>query len=630
MGEVHMPDPVCLIKNQDEDTLVINDEAIQILNSISQPVVVVAIVGRYRTGKSYLMNKLAGKCSGFALGATVQSKTKGIWMWCILHPTKPNHTLVLLDTEGLGDVEKGDSNNDAWIFSLAILLSSTLVYNSVTTIDQDSLDKLHYVTELTELIKVKSTNDLSATNEEEEEDESADFKKFFPNFIWCVRDFFLKLEMDNKVITEDEYLHNALRLKQGCSKSKAQYNRPRECILHYFHAHKCFAFERPAYETDLQRLEELTESQLSPSFLHKAKQFCEFVYETSKVKRLQGGHSVTGRMLGSLATSYVESIKNGSIPCMENAVLSLATVENTAATKEGLSIYMDKMSQGDIVFPMEQEDFLKLHSDCENMAVEAFLKRSFKDDKREYQTKLMIDLNQKFNEFRSTNEEASIKKCKDIIQELDASLEQKIKNGDFSKPGGHKEFVAEKQRILNSYENIPAKGVKAKEVLEEFLKNMDSIEKSILSTDSCLSKIDKERELEKMRNEALAYKLQLETEERERLQQIQGEQKKNLEAQLQMLMKKLENERSEMKREFEWVIDQKQKEKDIWMSQGFKNKAGMLDLQIEDLEKKKAETGMIDIVMNGVGLLADAASLVLPGVCGKVAKGAAILLNRFF
>ncbi|OBS65580.1 hypothetical protein A6R68_05880, partial [Neotoma lepida] len=43
---------------------------------------------------------------GFSLGSTVQSETKGIWMWCVPHPTKPTHTLVLLDTEGLGDIEK--------------------------------------------------------------------------------------------------------------------------------------------------------------------------------------------------------------------------------------------------------------------------------------------------------------------------------------------------------------------------------------------------------------------------------------------------------------------------------------------------------------------------------------------
>lgn len=44
--------------------------------------------------------------SGFALGSTIESKTKGIWMWCVDHPTKAGTTLVLLDTEGLGDVDK--------------------------------------------------------------------------------------------------------------------------------------------------------------------------------------------------------------------------------------------------------------------------------------------------------------------------------------------------------------------------------------------------------------------------------------------------------------------------------------------------------------------------------------------
>jgi len=36
----------------------------------------------------------------------VQAKTKGIWVWCLLHPTKPDYCLLLMDTEGLGDVAK--------------------------------------------------------------------------------------------------------------------------------------------------------------------------------------------------------------------------------------------------------------------------------------------------------------------------------------------------------------------------------------------------------------------------------------------------------------------------------------------------------------------------------------------
>ncbi|KAG9460492.1 hypothetical protein GDO78_021485 [Eleutherodactylus coqui] len=98
--------PVCLIENSADGKMQVNAEAINILSQITEPVVVVAIVGLYRTGKSYLMNKLAGSQKGFALGATVQAQTKGIWMRCLPHPTMAGHTLVVLDTEGLGDVEK--------------------------------------------------------------------------------------------------------------------------------------------------------------------------------------------------------------------------------------------------------------------------------------------------------------------------------------------------------------------------------------------------------------------------------------------------------------------------------------------------------------------------------------------
>ena len=62
-SEIHMPGPECLVENTNGQLLV-NPEALKILSAIRQPVVVVAIVGPYRTGKSYLMNKLAGKNKG--------------------------------------------------------------------------------------------------------------------------------------------------------------------------------------------------------------------------------------------------------------------------------------------------------------------------------------------------------------------------------------------------------------------------------------------------------------------------------------------------------------------------------------------------------------------------------------
>lgn len=66
-GSIKM-DPIYLVENR-KSQLSVNPKALKILDQISQPLVVVAIAGLYRTGKSYLMNRLAGQnhgeyCSG--------------------------------------------------------------------------------------------------------------------------------------------------------------------------------------------------------------------------------------------------------------------------------------------------------------------------------------------------------------------------------------------------------------------------------------------------------------------------------------------------------------------------------------------------------------------------------------
>jgi len=56
--------PVCLIENDENGKLCVRKQAKDILDGIKDPVVVVSVVGLYRTGKSYLMNRLAGQQSG--------------------------------------------------------------------------------------------------------------------------------------------------------------------------------------------------------------------------------------------------------------------------------------------------------------------------------------------------------------------------------------------------------------------------------------------------------------------------------------------------------------------------------------------------------------------------------------
>ena len=100
-------EPIPFILTGDDGTsLLVDPRAKEALGKIEKPVVVVSVVGMYRTGKSFLLNRLMNRTDGFPLGATVEAKTKGIWIWVGDFPGDPDRALVLLDTEGLHDPDR--------------------------------------------------------------------------------------------------------------------------------------------------------------------------------------------------------------------------------------------------------------------------------------------------------------------------------------------------------------------------------------------------------------------------------------------------------------------------------------------------------------------------------------------
>ena len=113
--------------------------------SLEGPIAIVSVVGKYRTGKSFLSNRvLIDRSDGFGVGSTTNACTQGIWIWGeVIHGTQPDGTpikIIIFDTEGLGETTDNDSTYDVRIFTLATLLCSYLIYNSLGAIDSTSLD----------------------------------------------------------------------------------------------------------------------------------------------------------------------------------------------------------------------------------------------------------------------------------------------------------------------------------------------------------------------------------------------------------------------------------------------------------------------------------------------------------
>ncbi|XP_064833022.1 guanylate-binding protein 1-like [Oncorhynchus masou masou] len=573
-----MDSPMCLVKNADGE-LCVEPEAINYLNGLKQKVVVVSVVGLYRTGKSYLMNKLAQKRSGFALGATIQSKTKGIWMWCVPHPEKTDHTLVLLDTEGLGDVEKGDSKNDAWIFSLAILLSSTLVYNSRGTIDNDAVEKLQYVNELTEMIKVKSST------VDEEKGEGTQFAQFFPNFVWTVRDFTLQLEIDDREITPDQYLENSLQLKKGYGKKINDYNVPRECIRNFFPSRKCFVFPSPTTPDNMHRLDSMDEAELSERFREVADTFCRFIFQESRMKSVIGGHTLTGEMLGHLVNTYVETIAKGNVPCLENAVIAMAKIENQAAVDEGLVVYQKGMEDVKALFPVDINQLSENHLHSETQATQAFLKRSFKDDNGEFLKALVEAISNHSADLFKQNKDASEKKCKALLENLSAQMDQGMKAGTYATPGGYGLYCNHHDNIVAQYRAEPNKGVRAEEVLEQFLKDKSAESNSILQADKQLTENEKEIQAEKKKTAELEQEKAALNEQKAEMERTIENIGRGQEKYLKEMKEKMEEERNQQQQEFNRTLERRMQEQKDLLEKGHKEKAELIRQEIEEIKK---------------------------------------------
>ncbi|XP_040326824.1 guanylate-binding protein 4-like isoform X1 [Herpailurus yagouaroundi] len=579
-SEPIMMAPICLVENQEEQ-LNLNPEALQILNKISQPVVVVGIVGLYRTGKSYLMNCLAGQNHGFPLGSTVRSTTKGIWMWCVPHPSKLNHTLVLLDTEGLSNLEKEDPKNDSWIFVLTVLLSSTLIYNSMGTINSQALEQLHYMTELTQLVRAKSSSDYTGV------EDSAKFVSFFPDFIWALRDFTLEMKINGYSVTEDEYLEDALKLLPGTNPKIQNSNMSRECIRQFFPKRKCFIFDRPTNDKNLlAHIENVPEDQLDSSFREQSNKFRTYVFTHTKTKTLREGIIVTGNRLETLLKAYVVAIKTGEVPCLENVVTALAQRENSVAVQKAADHYSEQMAQR-VSFPTDTlQELLDVHTDCEREAIAVFMEHSFKDDKQEFQKNLMDMIEKKKKDFLLQNEYTSIKYSQAKLQQLTEPLMKSISTGTFCVPGGHSLYLEAKNKVEWDYNLVPRKGVKANEVLQHFLQSQVAIEKSILQGDKALTCQEKALAAERAKKEAAEKEQELLTQKhKEQLQKMEA-QERGFRENIAQLREKLEKERESLQREQEKMLIHKLKVQEELCNEGFEKKSEKLRREIQLLKKE--------------------------------------------
>ncbi|XP_053386665.1 guanylate-binding protein 1-like [Mercenaria mercenaria] len=485
---------MCLISSNKEGCFSIEDETLNQIKLVDYPLVVVAIAGLYRTGKSYLMNRLAGSHAGFQLGNTIQSKTKGIWAWCRPHPKKENHVILLLDTEGLGDVAKGDIGHDNKIFTLAALLCNVLVYNMMSTFNNDAVEKLTFITEMSKNIKFKKREEMDQYSD-------AELALILPTFVLCVRDFTLELKKDGVELTEDQYLEDCLELKPEKDSTNEKFNKPRECIIKYFPTRKCFTFDRPGDKKVIQRLESISTKELSKSFVDDTERFMHFVYEC-KGKVLLGSKPVRGTMFATLVESYVQAIRQGAVPDVDDAITAVSKLENERVAAAALQSFSKELAS--ISLPVfKKEDFRKLFHNIQKSSLLVFRYEAMFDSEQ-VEKKVTMKMEELWKEKSKQNKELIRKHCNDQLQDVyNSSMGKDMCSRKFKVAGGYSMYKVALETLKANYksrtENIEYYEVQG--VWHKFLESEATHENEIMMADQELTEADRKRELDKIQKD---------------------------------------------------------------------------------------------------------------------------------
>ena len=439
--------PINLIEFRRND-FILNKDALNILNSINEDLIIVAIVGKARTGKSYLMNLLLNnnnsplQGSGFQISSRLSSCTKGIWLWNTprTNPQSPNSKIIFIDSEGTNSTDLSTKTYDSKIFALIVLISSLFIYNTYGNIDERSIGDLALAAHLSNTV---------VTNVVEDKDNI--INDMAPKFIWVLRDFILdKIDTETgKEISSNEYLEVCLRNKTlNKNGIGMENNLIRENIIKYFKDRECVTLPRPVdTEEDLHKLEQIPFDKLKSNFRSEFLNLKKKVYEESRIKRI-GNKKINGPILVGLLTQFINSLNSKLIPNINTAIENIIINEIEKTYEKCKKIW--------------KQNFSKINSD------DSFSLRDI------YNIKYFI-----MNEYNMVlNENKEIKYTKKFLedyQKYKIKLEEEIEN-DINKIKNNKNNNIKNSvlnTIIKNYENIDIySNVNFNSVLEKNQKNL--------------------------------------------------------------------------------------------------------------------------------------------------------------
>jgi len=456
----------------------INQEALEFLRSIKEEIIIVSVIGKARTGKSYLMNlllDLVGKGEGFQVASTLQSCTKGIWLWGTpKNSLNGKAKIIFLDSEGTSSIDKSTKTYDSRIFALVVLISSLFLYNTYSNIDEHGINELSLAAHLSNAI---------TTNSNIDKDEL--LTELSPKFIWIIRDFTLeKIHPETgQEISSKEYLELCLKNKR-CGKGSKDNNVIRQNIIKFFPERDCVTLVRPVdSEDDLKKLNSIPFNKLKPEFKMEFKSLKDKIFKEALPKKLNG-KKLTGPALATLIEEFVKVINSGKIPNINNTWDSIIEKDVSDAFNKSYELFKTnihslKFGKNNVY---DNSELMKKLYDFKYISINNFdnlLQSNGDTFKQKNYKKIYLDakanLNNKIDsaikKVIAKNDSLSSNYCSEILNDLYKPLDSRLSQNIFNSKN-YNDINFELNEILKKYDSS-GKGSLKDETCFESLKNKE-------------------------------------------------------------------------------------------------------------------------------------------------------------
>ncbi|CAN1844770.1 Guanylate-binding protein 4 [Linum perenne] len=391
----------------------LSSEGLEAIRRIKNPIAAVAVIGPYRSGKSFLLNQLLSlSCDeGFGVGHMRDTKTKGIWVWGTpieLDINGEKTSVLYLDTEGFESIGKSNVYDDR-IFALATVMSSVLIYNLPETIREADISRLSFAVELAEEFYGRFT--LLSHGE----------------VVFClfhshnrVKMWLLNLQnffgLSNAIFYE--MVTEALQRvpNQDGDRNIDQVNQIRESLA--IMGDNSTAFSLPQPHLQRTKLCDLKDSELEQLYVSRREKLKELVSSIIRPKIVQG-KTLNGEEFVAFLEQILEALNKGEIP----STGSLVEVFNKAILERCLKIYNEPMAK--LMLPLKEEAVQDAHGRSRETAMKVFDEQHFgRNHAKKSVMQLDEEIDKVYKHIVMANEYQSAKLCEALYSTCEDKMDQ--------------------------------------------------------------------------------------------------------------------------------------------------------------------------------------------------------------